>query len=87
MDNQLMSSEDSEEEETESHGKSKFLTKRPLTFRSAKVNAFFQKLDDLAMNEKKKTSTSNRLTIPRKIGAPSSRTLPDKLKFPAWAIN
>ena len=87
MENQLMSSEESEEEETESHGKSKVLTKRPLSFRSEKVNIFFQKLDDLALNEKKKTSTSNRLTVPRKIGALSRRTLPDKLKFSAWAIN
>lgn len=86
MDSQLMSSEDSAEEETESGGLSKFLMKRPLSFRSEKVNVFFQKLDNLAVNEKKKTS-ANRMTIQRKTGAPSGRTLPNRLQFPAWAFN
>ena len=85
MDSQLMSSEESAEEETESSGRSKFLIKGPLSFRSEKVNVFFQKLDDLAVNGKK--TSANRMTIPRKTGAPSGRTLPNGLKFPAWAFN
>lgn len=85
MDSQLMSSEDSAEEETESGGLSKFLMKRPLSFRSEKVNVFFQKLDDLAVNEKK--TSANWMTIQRKTGAPSGRTLLNRLQFPAWAFN
>ena len=86
MDHQLMSSEESGEEETEGHERSKVLTKRPLPFRSEKVDVFFKKLDDLAINEKKKTSASSRMMMPRKIGPPSRRTLPDKMQFPAWAF-
>ena len=85
MDSQLMSSEESAEEETESSGLSKFLIKGPLSFRSEKVNVFFQKLDDLAVNGKK--TSANRMTIPRKTGAPSGHTLPNGLQFPAWAFN
>ena len=48
-----MFSEESGEEETKGHGQTKFLTKRPLPFRSEKTDVFFKKLDDLAMNEKK----------------------------------
>ena len=70
-DGQLMSSEDSEEERS---GHSKILIKRPLPFRSEKVDVFFRKLDDLTANEKKTTSF-NRRPIPRKIGPPSGRTL------------
>ena len=60
-DGQLMSSEDSEEERS---GHSKILIKRPLPFRSEKVDVFFRKLDDLTANEKKTTSF-NRRPIPR----------------------
>lgn len=86
MDIQFMSSEDSEEEETEGR-RSKVLTMRPLPFRSEKVDTFFKKLDDLAANEKKKTSISSRMMIPRRIGPPSDRTPPVRLQFPAWSCN
>lgn len=77
---------DEEEEQTDGHRRSKVPTNRPLPFWSEKVDVFFKKLDDLAANEKKKSTTS-RMMIQRKIGPPSGRILPDRLQFTAWAYN
>ena len=79
MDNELMSSEDCGEEDT-----AKVLVKRPLRFRTQKVDAFFGKLDSLVANEKR--GSNSRMTMPRTIGTPSDRTC-DLNKFPAWAVN
>ena len=78
MDNLLMSSEDSGEEDNV-----KLLTKRPLRCRTPKVDAFFAKLDSLSATEKK--GANSRLAFPRTIGTPSDRTF-DYSKFPAWAV-
>ena len=75
MDNQLMSSEDSAEEDDV-----KVLRKRPLQCRSTKVDAFFVKLDALVAAEKK-----GRFAIRRTTGSPSGRTI-ELGKFPAWAV-
>ena len=84
MDNALMSSEESDEDglavssgssstSDGAHSHSKILLKRPLPYRSGKVDSFFSKLDELSKDEKKTSALSSRLAIPRRTGSAPTR--------------
>ncbi len=76
---EMISSEDSDEEESDKEDDSAQFAERPLLWRSDKVTNLFNKLDHKV--RKNSTTTSKKMTFTRKQGLPSDRPMP---RGPDW---
>ena len=76
MKNELMSSEESDDNET--------VVVKPLPWRSEYVDKIFHTIDKYT--SAKKSSQAKRQTKSRNVGSASLRMLPQHIDLPAWAL-